>query len=253
MLLKDKVAIVTGGARGIGKAIAQLFSKEGASLCVIDLERAGLETLTRSLRAEHVHCIGAVADITMEDQVANAVRRTVRTFGKVDILINNAGGASLVSSLEDVDLEEWERTIRNNLTGAYICCRAVVPHMKKQKSGKIVNISSIGGRFFSIQGGPHYSSAKAGVQGLARQLARELGPFGITVNAVAPMTTLTERVEKKWLARPQEYRDQIMSMIPLRRLAQPEDIAGAVLFLASSLSNYVTGVTLDVNGGFYMV
>jgi len=251
-MLKNKVAIVTGGSRGIGKAIVQLFAEEEANLCITALDKNRLETFVQSLREKNVNCIGVVADSTREGEVRDMVKETVRTFGKVDILINNAGGGSHLVSIDDIELEEWERIIRNNLTGTYICCKTVIPHMKKRKSGKIVNVSSVAGRFFSQLSGPNYASAKAGIHGLTRQLARELGPFNIMVNAVAPGTTLTERVEKKWLSRANDHRDQILSMIPLGHLAQPEDIAGPVLFLASSLSNYVTGVTLDVNGGFYM-
>lgn len=251
-MLKNKATIVTGGSRGIGRAIVQLFAKEEANLCVTALDRNRLETFVQSLREKNVNCIGLVADSTREDEIKDMVNETVKTFGKVDILINNAGGGSPLVSIEDIELNEWERIIRNNLTATYICCKAVIPHMKKQKGGKIVNVSSVAGRFFSQLSGPNYASAKAGIHGLTRQLARELGPFNITVNAVAPGTTLTERVEKKWLSRTKNYRDQILSRIPLGNLAQPEDIAGPVLFLASSLSNYVTGVALDVNGGFYM-
>jgi len=251
-MLKNKVAIVTGGSRGIGKAIAQLFAKEEANLCVTALEKNRLEMFVQSLREKNVNCIGVVADSTREDAVKDMVRETVNTFGRVDILINNAGGGSPPVSIEDIELEEWERIIRNNLTGTYICCKAVIPHMKKQRSGKIVNVSSVAGRFFSQLSGSNYASAKAGIHGLTRQLARELGPFNIMVNAVAPGATLTERVEKKWLSRTADNRDQILSRIPLGHLARPEDVAGPVLFLASSLSDYVTGVTLDVNGGFYM-
>ncbi|MFB0505479.1 MAG: SDR family NAD(P)-dependent oxidoreductase [Thermodesulfobacteriota bacterium] len=251
-MLKNKVAIVTGGSRGIGKAITQLFAKEEANLCVTALEKNRLEMFVQSLREKNVNCIGVVADSTREDAVKDMVRETVNTFGRVDILINNAGGGSPPVSIEDIELEEWERIIRNNLTGTYICCKAVIPHMKKQRSGKIVNVSSVAGRFFSQLSGSNYASAKAGIHGLTRQLARELGPFNIMVNAVAPGATLTERVEKKWFSRTADNRDQILSRIPLGHLARPEDVAGPVLFLASSLSDYVTGVTLDVNGGFYM-
>jgi len=142
-------------------------------------------------------------------------------------------------SIEHIDLEEWERIIRNNLTGTYICRKAVMPHMKKQRGGRIVNISSVAGRFFSQLSGPNYVSAKAGTQGLTRQLAKELGPFNITIDAVAPDVKLTERVEKKWLTRTEEQRERILSMIPLGHLARPEDVAGPVLFLANNLSDYV--------------
>jgi 3-oxoacyl-[acyl-carrier protein] reductase len=129
---------------------------------------------------------------------------TVETFGTVDILIHNAGGGSPLVSIENIDLEEWERIIRNNLTGTYICWKAVIPHMKKQRGGRIANISSVAGRFFSQLSGPNYVSAKAGIQGLSRQLAKDLGPLNITINAVALGITLTERVEKKWLTHTEE-------------------------------------------------
>jgi NAD(P)-dependent dehydrogenase (short-subunit alcohol dehydrogenase family) len=251
-MLRDKVAIVTGGSRGIGKAIVQLFAREEASLCVVALDKNRLDAFIGTLRRENVNCIGVVANTTKEDEVRDMVTKTFETFGKVDILVNNAGGGSPLVSIEDIDLEEWERIIRNNLTGTYICCKAIIPHMKRQRSGKIVNISSVAGRFFSQLSGPNYVAAKAGIQGLTRQLAKELGPYTITVNAVAPGVALTERVEKKWFTRAEEYREKILSMIPLGHLARPEDVAGPVLFLASNLSDYVTGVTLDVNGGFYM-
>jgi NAD(P)-dependent dehydrogenase (short-subunit alcohol dehydrogenase family) len=251
-MLEDKVAIVTGGSRGIGKAIAELFANQGARLCVTALDKNRLDAFIKTLKEGKVDCIGVVANATSEGEVGDMVKKTVETFGKVDILVNNAGGGSPLVSIEDIDLGEWERIIRNNLTATYICCKAVIPHMKKQKGGKIVNLSSVAGRFFSQLSGPNYVAAKAGIQGLTRQLAKELGPFNITVNAVAPGATLTERVEKKWLTRTQDYRDRILSMIPLGHLARPEDVAGPVLFLVSNLSDYVTGVTLDVNGGFYM-
>jgi NAD(P)-dependent dehydrogenase (short-subunit alcohol dehydrogenase family) len=251
-MLEDKVAIVTGGSRGIGKAIAELFARQGARLCVTGLNKSRLDAFIGTLKEGKVDSIGVVANAASEGEVGEMVGKTVETFGKVDILVNNAGGGSPLVSMEDIDLGEWERIIRNNLTATYICCKAVIPHMKEQKGGKIVNVSSVSGRFFSQLSGANYVAAKAGIQGLTRQLAKELGPFNITVNAVAPGTTLTERVEKKWLSRTQDYRDRILSLIPLGHLAKPEDVAGPVLFLASSLSDYVTGVTLDVNGGFYM-
>ncbi len=251
-MLKSKVAIITGGARGIGRAISQLFAREGAILCIVGREKENVELFVQSLRERNTQCIGVVANTTVGEQISDMLRITVETFGRVDILVNNAGGGSPLCSIEDVNLKEWEKMIRNNLTGTYTCCKAVTPYMKQQKGGKIINISSIAGRFFSPLAGPHYASAKAGIQGLTRQLAYELGPFGITVNAVAPGMTMTERVEKKWLSRTEAYRNQMLSRIPLGRLAQPEEIAGPVLFLASSLSSYMNGVTLDVNGGFYM-
>ena len=254
-LAQDPGFEVYGSLRSMSLA-KRIHAKAPGATLISGVDVESLDSLTRlfaQVRPEVVvNCIGIVANTTREDEVKDMVTETVETFGKVDILINNAGGGSPLVSIEDIELEEWERIIRNNLTGTYICCKAIIPHMKKQKSGKIVNLSSVAGRFFSQLSGPNYVSAKAGIQGLTRQLAKELGPFNITVNAVAPGVTLTERVEKKWLTRTEDYRDSILSMIPLGHLARPEDVAGPVLFLASNLSDYVTGVTLDVNGGFYM-
>ncbi|PKP61763.1 short-chain dehydrogenase [Candidatus Atribacteria bacterium HGW-Atribacteria-1] len=251
-MLKDRVAIVTGAARGIGRTIVDCFASRGAKIVVADLVEEEAEEVIRQLKTKNIECLGVKANVTQIDEVKYVVEKTISKFGRIDILVNNAGGGSPLRSIEEIEIDEWDRIIRNNLTSTYICCKAVVPHMKKQKCGKIINISSIAGRFFSPLSGPHYASAKAGIQGLTRQLAKELGPFNITVNAVAPGTTLTQRVEKKWLTHSEEDRKQLLSMIPLGRLAQPEDIADAVLFFASDLSNYITGVTLDVNGGFFM-
>lgn len=251
-MLKNKVAIVTGGARGIGKAIVDVFSDWKAKIVVADLIEEEAKEAAQQLRNKNIESIGVKANVAQIDEVENLMKMAKLEFGKIDILVNNAGGGSPLRSIDEIDLDEWSRIINNNLTSTYICCKAVIPYLKEQKYGKIINISSIAGRFYSPLSGPHYASAKAGILGLTRQLAKEIGPFNITINAIAPGTTQTQRVNQKWLNRSEEDRKEFLSMIPLGRLAQPEDIANAVLFFASDLSNYITGVTLDVNGGFYM-
>jgi len=252
MLLKEKIAIVTGSTRGIGRAILDCFVANGAKVVVVARSREGVESVVKQLKSKNVVCLGVSADVTKEEGAQLMVKETIEQFGRIDILVNNAGGGSPLRFIEEIELDEWEKIITSNLTSAYICSRVVIPHMKRQQYGKIINVSSVAGRFFSPLSGPHYASAKAGLQGLTRQLAKELGSFNITVNAVAPGITLTERVKAKWLTRSEEDRKRLLSMVPLGRLAQPEDVAGAVLFFASDLSNYITGVTLDVNGGFFM-
>jgi NAD(P)-dependent dehydrogenase (short-subunit alcohol dehydrogenase family) len=170
----------------------------------------------------------------------------------VDILVNNAGGGTSLRFLEEVTAEDWDLTVNSNLKSAFLCCQGVVPAMKRQRSGRIVNVSSVAGRNVSRLSGPQYSSAKAGVLGLTRHLAQDLGPFGITVNAVAPGPTLVDRVAKKWSFRSEQDRSHILENIPLGRLAQPEEVATVIAFLASADASYVTGVTIDVNGGSFM-
>jgi NAD(P)-dependent dehydrogenase (short-subunit alcohol dehydrogenase family) len=170
----------------------------------------------------------------------------------VDILVNNAGGGTSLRYLEEVTEDDWKLTIDSNLKSAFLCCRAVTPPMKRQRYGRIVNVSSVAGRNVSRLSGPQYSSAKAGMLGLSRHLAQDLGPFGITVNAVAPGPTLVDRVAKKWALRSEADRAHILSNIPLGRLAEPEEVATVIAFLASDDARYVTGVTIDVNGGSFM-
>jgi NAD(P)-dependent dehydrogenase (short-subunit alcohol dehydrogenase family) len=192
---------------------------------------------------------GSVSDRAVVERLAG---ETLQRFGRIDILVNNAGGGTALRFLEEVTEADWDYTLNSNLKSAFLCCQAVAPAMKAQRAGRIVNVSSVAGRNVSRLSGPQYSSAKAGLLGLTRHLAQDLGPFGITVNTVAPGPTLVERVAKKWALHAAEERARLLAAIPLGRLAQPEEVATVIAFLASEEAAYVTGVTIDVNGGSFM-
>ena len=181
------------------------------------------------------------------------VRRVVDAWGRLDILVNNAGMGTPTVPVETIVPADWDATVALNLKSAFLAIRAAVPVMKAQKSGRIVNVSSFAGRNFSRISGPQYSAAKAGIIGLTKHMAVELGPFGIGVNSVAPSIVLTARVKGKWEARAADEQQRILAGIPLRRLAQPEEVATVIAFLASDDSSYVNGVCIDINGGSYMV
>jgi len=253
MRLKDRVAIVTGAAQGIGQATALRFAREGAHVVVCDLQPGAVKKVAEEIEKLGRRSLWFETDVSRTEQVEAMVRKTVETFGRIDILVNNAGGSfNLPNRLEEVTDEVWDRVVDVNLKGAFICSRAVAPHMKKQKSGRIVNLSSKAGRYGGELTGIQYSSSKAGVMGLTRQLAKDLGPFGITANAIAPGLALSSpRVEELWRERKTEAeRQAVLQAIPLRRLSTVEEQASVILFLASDDASYVSGVTIDVNGGW---
>lgn len=255
--LEGQATIVTGGARGIGRAITLALSRAGAAVTVFDLDAEDVPTVRELLAAVEAgggNFFYEQVDITNFRVIQRGVEQTILTFGKVDALINNAGGGMDPVPLEDLDEEDWERLVRVNLTGAYLCSRAVIGYMKAQRSGRIINISSQAGRSKSELSNLPYASAKAGLLGFTRQLAHEVGPYGITVNAIAPGLVLSgERVAKRWETRSEEERRRMVESIPLRRLGTPEEIAGVVVFLVSEDSSYITGATIDVNGGRFMM
>ena len=182
------------------------------------------------------------------------INETLGTFGTVDILVNNAGGGGPPWPLEQIDLDAWEREIRVNLTGAFLCSRAAIGEMKKKGWGRIINMSSQAGRSGSELAGLTYASAKAGILGFTRQLARQVAPYGILVNAVAPGVIMSgERIEKKWQERSEAERQEMLRAIPLGRIGTPEDVVPVVLFLASEGAGYITGAVIDVNGGRFMM
>ncbi len=251
MRLKDRVAIITGAGGGLGKNFCRAFLDEGAKVCVNDISPELVDQTIAELASAGL-VVGAVADIRKPNSVETVISTTVQRFGRLDILVNNAGGGlHTPHKVADIDEESWNKVIDVNLKGTFLCCQAAVRQFRKQGGGgKIVNISALAGRWVGSLAGCHYTSAKAGVIGLTRHLAHELGPEGIYVNSVAPTITLaSQRTIDLWNARPDEYKEKVISAIPLRRLSTPEEVAAAVIFLCSDEASYITGATLDVNGG----
>ena len=255
MTVKGKVAIVTGAGRGLGKTCALEFAREGTTVAVNDVDAAALQQTATEIEQLGAKACIAVADITRRNQVEQMIEQVCKDCGQVDVLANIAGGAlGTASALDEIQDGDWQKVLDVNLRGMFLCCQAAVARMRTQENGgAIVNMSALAGRSFATLAGVHYAAAKAGVGGLTRQLARECGPSGIRVNAVAPTVVLSgERVEQLWQSKSEEHRSHVLEQIPLRRLAEPREIARVVVFLASDDSSYVTGVTLDVNGGRFM-
>ena len=245
MILKDKVAVITGGAgiNGLGFATARRMVEQGALVVILDLERADPARAAASLGGRH---LGLVADVTDKAACETAAAAVSKALGRIDILINNAGITQAAQTL-DIRGDDYDRILDVSLRGTLYMSQAVLPAMRAQQSGSIVCISSVSAqRGGGILGGPHYSAAKAGVLGLARAMAREFGPEGIRVNCITPGLIETDIIQGK--LSPERKKD-IESTIPLGRLGRASDVAGACVFLASDLSAYCTGITLDVNGG----
>ena len=245
MLLKDKVAIITGGAglNGLGFATARLMAAQGARVAVLDLEQTEPAAAATQLGAGH---LGVVADVTEKASCEAAIAMVLKAFGRIDALVNNAGITQPAKTL-DISGADYDRILDVSLRGTLYMSQAVLPTMRTQQSGSIVCISSVSAqRGGGILGGPHYSAAKAGVLGLARAMAREFGPESIRVNCIAPGLIGTDIIKGKLT---EEQKAEIAETIPLARLGRADDIAGACVFLASDLSLYCTGITLDVNGG----
>jgi 3-oxoacyl-[acyl-carrier protein] reductase len=247
MKLKDRVAIITGAARGIGKAIALTFVREGAKVAIVDIDHENLEILKNEIQKRKGEVITISCDITKSPEVKKMVDQVRRTFHRIDILVNNAGIIRR-GTIETVTEEDWDRVIEVNLKGTFNCCKAVVEIIKSQGYGKIINVSSIAGKMGDITSAPGYGPSKAGVDALTKTLARQLAPYKINVNAVSPHAIETE-MSAQWS---EERRKEIIASIPLGRLGKPEDVAEAVLFLASEEASFITGEILDVNGGALM-
>ena len=242
--MKDKVCLITGAARGLGEAIARRFHQEGARLALWDLNGESAAKLAADLDASGRRALAQRVDVTAEAEVQAAVDQAVERFERIDVLVNCAGIIKH-GPIERMSLQDFESVIRVNLTGTFLACRAVVPVMKKQGSGKIVNIASLGGRTGRPGVGVNYAASKAGVVGLTQTLARELGPANIYVNAIAPGPILTELTRQ---VGPEVFATWNAGRV-VNKDGLPEDVAEAVLFLASARSDWITGVTLDINGG----
>lgn len=244
-----RTVLVTGAAHGFGRAIAGAFATRGATVFACDVVE---EELSETVRIVGDSCHGAMVDVTDRFAVDAWVKGALAETGRVDVLVNNAGGVlgQVGRPLEEVAIQEWEAIVAVNQTAAFWTAQAVAPSMKAAGSGRIVNISSGAGLGVSKTGIQAYASAKAGQIGLTRQLAHELGPFGITVNAVAPGFVLSnEATRRQWEAYGSDGQEELVRGIALRRLGTPADIAHAVLFLASEQARWITGVVLPVDGG----
>jgi 3-oxoacyl-[acyl-carrier protein] reductase len=254
MLLENRVAIVTGGARGIGRGIALKFAAEGCDVVVNALHIEGALKVAAEVKALGRRALAIKADVASSADVDAMVARTIKEFGKIDILVNNAGGTGLDRDtlIEDTPEADWDRIVDTNLKGQFLCCRAVVPYMKKRKYGRIINISSMG----AIQPPAplvHYHAAKGGVLALTKNVAFELAPFNITVNAILPGPIKSEFFDKMLKAMTPEEGKAFFKMldgrVPMGRMGTPEDVAGVALFLASELASYVTGDAINCGGG----
>lgn len=249
MKLQNRVAIVTGAASGIGRAIALTLGREGACVVIGDIDLAGAEKVASEVRDLGGRSLAVKADVSKQTEVKGMVEKAIAEFRKIDILVNNA--AYLGFSLEhkpfvDTEEAEWDMHINVTLKGALHCCKAVVPYMIDRKWGRIINITSDAAKVMAPRGEALYSGCKAGVAGFSRCLAGELARYNILVNCVAPGFTITPSVMK---TRPEEWQDKLIKAIPLQRAGEPEDIANMVLFLASDEAKYITGQHFSVSGG----
>jgi len=253
MRFTDKVALVTAAASGIGRATADIMAREGAIVVGVDnnqdrLDRAVAEIATAGGRAH-----GRLCDALDKDAVDPLVDSIAKEFGRIDILVNAVGGSTIIprpsATVEELALDEWKKIIDFNLDGTFLFTHAVVPVMKRQRGGKIVNLASIAGRGRSAASSAAYAAAKGGIIAFTKKLSYEVGPYGININAIAPSTTLTERIRPVWERRSQEDQARAIDATPLRRVAEAVDQARVICFLASQDADFITGVTIDVTGG----
>ena len=245
LLLEGKVAVITGGAglNGLGFATARMLAAQGARIALLDLEQANPAAAAAELGPQH---IGLVANVTDKAACEAAASEIVKRLGRIDVLVNNAGITQPRKTL-DITPSDYDAVLDVSLRGTLYMSQAVIPTMQAQKSGSIVCISSVSAqRGGGILGGPHYSAAKAGVLGLAKAMAREFGADNIRVNCITPGLIATDINKGKI---PEDRRGAILDSIPLGRIGEPNDVGGCIVFLASDLSKYCTGITLDVNGG----
>jgi 3-oxoacyl-[acyl-carrier protein] reductase len=245
--LNDKVAIVTGSGRGIGEAIAGVLAQAGAAVVIADVDLGIARKVSASLEAAGMKAMAVQVDVSNEESVGNMVKSVLDRFARIDILVNNAGVQSYVG-FEDTTLEEWNRVVTINLTGMFLCSKAVYLAMKEVGGGAIVNLASMAARTGGQASPVSYTSSKTGVIGITKSTARSLGKYGIRVNAICPGIIDTEMIAH-WTG---EERAHWEAQMPLGRLGTPYDVGQVVLFLVSGLADYVTGTTTDINGGYAM-
>jgi NAD(P)-dependent dehydrogenase (short-subunit alcohol dehydrogenase family) len=253
MRFKDKVALVTAAASGIGRATAEIMAGEGAVVVAVDKDAERLDDMVAGLRATQGRVHGRKADALDAAQVDALVPAVAKEFGAIDILVNAVGGSTIIAKsnavVDELSFADWQNLIAFNLEGTFLFCHAATPIMKRQRRGKIVNLASIAGRGLSSSSSSAYAAAKGGIIAFTRKLSFELGPFGINVNAIAPSLTLTERIRPRWEQRSRAEQAAEIERTPLRRVAEAADQARVIAFLASADADFVTGVTIDVTGG----
>jgi NAD(P)-dependent dehydrogenase (short-subunit alcohol dehydrogenase family) len=253
MRFQDKVALITAAASGIGRASADIMAGEGASIVAVDNNQERLDRTVEEIGAAGGRAQGRLCNALDPAQVDALVATVAREFGRIDILVNAVGGSTIIgksgATVDELSFSDWQKLIDFNLSGTFLFTHAVVPVMKAQGSGKIINLSSIAGRGLSISSSSAYAAAKGGIIAFTRKLAFELGPYGININAIAPSRTLTERILPRWNQSSPEDQQAEIDRTPLRRVAEAVDQAKVICFLASSDADFVTGVTIDVTGG----
>jgi 3-oxoacyl-[acyl-carrier protein] reductase len=252
MRLKNKVTVITGGAHGIGKAYAKRFAEEGAHVVIADIDDQGGHAVAKTLTDADLSAWSRATDVRDYANVQSLMRETADRFGRIDVLLNNAAiyvtQKLWTGPVEELPLEEWDRVLEVNLKGVFLCCKAAIPILKQQRSGKIINVAS--GTFFSGSSNmPHYTTSKGGVVALTRVMARQLGPWNINVNCMTPSSTMSEEVVTDEV---RKRRESSVNQRCFKRVELPEDIVGTALFLASSDSDFMTGQLLVVDGGGIM-
>ena len=248
MRLKEKIAVITGGAQGIGRATALLMAREGAKLVIADLQGEKAQSVASELEKSGAEAIGLAVDVASEASVKLMAKAAFERFGRIDILANVAGIYYPKASVTDLSEEDWDRTIDINLGSNFLCCREFVPSMRRQKSGRIISIAS-GIGHYGMRQFSHYAASKAAIMGFVKSLAREVAADGITVNAICPGSANTS------MPRQHRSEEEVMARLrstPLPHVLEPEDIAGPILFLASDAAAYITGQSYNINCGSYM-
>src|SRR5919199_4605888 len=250
MRFQNKIALVTAAASGIGRATAEIIGRKGGTVLAVDNHKERLDAAVGTILRAGGQAHACHADALDEAQVQAVVAGASAEFGRIDILVNAVGGSTIIAdpaaSTDALTLAEWQALLHFNLTGTFLFTHAVIPVMKRQGSGKIVNLASIAGRGLSEASSSAYAAAKGGIIAFTKKLALEQGPHGINVNAIAPATTLTERIGPRWHQKPPEEREADIRRTPLRRMGVAEDQAEVICFLGSSDADFVTGLTIDV-------
>jgi NAD(P)-dependent dehydrogenase (short-subunit alcohol dehydrogenase family) len=252
MLLADRVAVITGGATGMGRAMAQKFAEDGCSVIIADISESSGKKAAKEVQGKGGDAIFVQCDVTSNSQVQDMVNTVISKYDKIDILVNSAGGLGTMWSLEEVTEEDWDRIIDLNLKSVFLCCKAVAPHMKERKYGRIINISSMGA-VSPPRSVVHYHAAKAGVIALTQNLALELVGFNIRINAIVPGPIRTEYYEPRLQNMTEKQRADYFvtkgKTTPMQRMGEPEEIANVALFLVTEQSSYITGESINVAGG----